>query len=58
MEAGKMALPAHAPWLMGFEAEFFAFPDGAHDDQVDAVSQYLNWVRSLAGGQKMNIRRV
>jgi len=58
MEAGKLALPTHAPWLGAFEAEFFAFPDGAHDDQVDAVSQYLNWRRSKDGSAKMNIRRL
>lgn len=45
IEAGKVALPREAPWLAGFEAELLAFPHGAHDDQVDAFSQYLNWVR-------------
>ena len=45
MEAGKVALPKHASWLAALEAELFSFPDGKHDDQVDAVSQYLNWVR-------------
>ena len=34
-----------APWLAAFEAEFFAFPDAAYDDQVDAVSQYFTWLR-------------
>ena len=58
LEAGKLALPTHAPWLMCFEAEFFAFPDGAHDDQVDVVSQYLNWLRSKATLGKINIRRL
>lgn len=27
-----------APWADGFVAELHAFPDGAHDDQVDAAS--------------------
>jgi predicted phage terminase large subunit-like protein len=58
MEAGRLALPSRAPWLAGFEGEFFAFPDGAHDDQVDAVSQYLNWVRSAGNSEKVNIRRL
>lgn len=29
------------PWLAAFEAELFAFPKAKHDDQVDAVSQFL-----------------
>lgn len=45
LEAGRVALPKAASWLHAFEEELFAFPDGAHDDQVDAFSQYLNWVR-------------
>jgi len=45
VEAGKLSLPEHAPWLADFEAELFAFPMGAHDDQVDAFSQYLDWLR-------------
>jgi len=58
MEAGKVALPNHAPWLAAFEAEFFSFPDGAHDDQVDAVSQYLNWMRGKGSPSVMRVRRV
>ena len=58
MEAGKMALPVYAPWLAAFEAEFFAFPEAAHDDQVDAVSQYLNWVRGHAGQLSPSVRRI
>ena len=58
MEAGKMALPVCAPWLAAFEAEFFAFPEAAHDDQVDAVSQYLNWVRGHAGQLSPSVRRI
>ncbi len=58
IEAGKLALPEHAPWLTAFEQELFAFPDGAHDDQVDAVSQYLNWAHQRDHGQQMRVRRV
>lgn len=58
MEAGRLHLPQHAPWLAVFEAEFFSFPDSAHDDQVDAVSQYLNWQRAQQRRADISIRRV
>jgi predicted phage terminase large subunit-like protein len=45
IEAGKVMLPLHAPWLADFEQEVSAFPNVPHDDQLDAMSQYLNWVR-------------
>jgi len=45
IEAGRVFLPEAADWLMDFEAEVAAFPNGAHDDQVDSMSQFLSWVR-------------
>jgi predicted phage terminase large subunit-like protein len=45
VEAGKLVLPRHAPWKAAFEEELLGFPDLAHDDQVDALTQYLAWVR-------------
>lgn len=58
MEAGKVALPREAPWLMALEQELFAFPEGAHDDQVDAISQYLNWVRERSARGVPGLRRL
>jgi predicted phage terminase large subunit-like protein len=58
MEAGKVALPKNAPWLAALEQELFSFPEGAHDDQVDAISQYLNWVRERAGRAEPSLRRL
>lgn len=55
IEAGRVALPREASWLAEFEAELVSFPNGAHDDQVDALSQYLNWVRTREA-QAMKIR--
>ena len=37
-EAGRVLLPARAPWLSDLVAELLAFPSGRHDDQVDSVS--------------------
>lgn len=43
VEAGNVWLPdpSIAPWVDDFIAECSAFPNGAHDDQVDAMSQAL-----------------
>jgi predicted phage terminase large subunit-like protein len=38
IDAGKVFFRSDAPWLDEFEKELLAFPDGAHDDQVDALS--------------------
>jgi len=43
LEAGSLVLPKSAPWLDEFVMEFLAFPGGKHDDQIDALSQFLHW---------------
>ncbi|MDR3488258.1 MAG: phage terminase large subunit [Bradyrhizobium sp.] len=43
-EAGQVLLPREAPWLADYLSELLAFPNGAHDDQVDSTSQALNWL--------------
>lgn len=47
VEAGNVFVPhpSLAPWVDGFLVECESFPRGAHDDQVDAMTQYLNWSR-------------
>ena len=42
-ESGNVYLPhpAIAPWVEGFIEECAAFPNAAHDDQVDAMTQAL-----------------
>ena len=42
-EAGRILLPTEAPWLADFENELLAFPNGRHDDQVDALLLFLDW---------------
>jgi|SRR5215471_5651914 len=44
IEAGQFHLPVTAPWLADFETELLSFPNGRFDDQVDTVSQLLNWL--------------
>jgi predicted phage terminase large subunit-like protein len=43
VEAGNVYLPhpLYAPWVNDFIEECIAFPNGAHDDQVDAMTQAL-----------------
>ena len=46
IEAGEVHLPARAPWLETLRREVLSFPASGKDDQVDALSQVLNWVRN------------
>ncbi len=41
-EAMNVHLPEGAEWLQDYISEFLAFPQGAHDDCVDATTQALN----------------
>lgn len=43
IEAGLVSLPASAAWLEEFHNEVRRFPGGAHDDQIDAMSQLLDY---------------
>lgn len=38
LNAGVVCVPEAAPWLPDLERELRAFPNGAHDDQVDPLS--------------------
>lgn len=44
MEAGDLSLPKDASWLATFKSELLGFPSTRYDDQVDALSQLMNWV--------------
>lgn len=46
VEAGQLLLPKDVIWLAEFRSELLSFPNGRHDDQVDAVTQLLAWVRT------------
>lgn len=49
IEGGQVFLPKEAPWLADFLNEVRRFPNGAHDDQMDAMSQFLDHVSSRVG---------
>lgn len=44
-EAGDVMIPNHATWRESWLHELAVFPNGAHDDQVDAFTQALNYMR-------------
>lgn len=46
-ENGQVLLPLSAPWLDAYLHELCAFPLGRNDDQVDATTQALAWLREF-----------
>jgi predicted phage terminase large subunit-like protein len=53
IENGFVHLPASAPWLSDYLAEFVLFPNARHDDQVDSTAQALAWAKRRPAGQGM-----
>ena len=53
LEAGLVYLPETAHWVADFVDEAATFPNAAHDDQVDAFTQALNYARTNSGGLGM-----
>ena len=47
VESGNVILPEEAPWLSDFLGEMGAFPNGAHDDQVDPM---MDAVKDILAG--------
>lgn len=56
IEAGNVYLPdpGEAPWALGLVEEAASFPNGTHDDQVDALTQAL--ARAYLGPVKRKLR--
>jgi predicted phage terminase large subunit-like protein len=40
---GRVLIKNNQPWTTELANEWLRFPFGKHDDQVDAMTQYLNW---------------
>ena len=57
-EAGNVYLPPmdeEHPWVKAFIDELLAFPNGAHDDQVDAMTQALDTLATPNGGSVLDL---
>jgi predicted phage terminase large subunit-like protein len=52
VEAGKVFLPRNADWLDEFLHELMMFPHSRHMDQVDALSQALNFLKNVRLGER------
>ena len=48
---GRVFVKENEPWSVELVNEFMRFPVGRHDDQVDAMSQYLAWRQENSSGQ-------
>ena len=48
LEEGYAVFPEEAPWLEALRREVVAFP-GRYDDQIDSISQFLDWSRLRTG---------
>lgn len=45
LQSDRVALPLNEPWSEAFRHELRAFPSGRYDDQVDSVTQFLEWAQ-------------
>lgn len=49
LETGRYLLPNRVEWLEDLRRELLAFPNGRYDDQVDALTQFVEWSHSARG---------
>jgi predicted phage terminase large subunit-like protein len=46
VESGKVLFPERSSFMSDLEVELLSFPHSPHDDQVDSLTQFLNWIKS------------
>ncbi len=44
-ENRQVLFPQNAPWLDQCLAKVLGYPSAKHNDVIDSISQYINWVR-------------
>lgn len=52
IEAGRVYLPASAPWIPDYLAQLANFPQSRHDDDVDSTTQALQFIIERVGKRK------
>ena len=45
IEAGRVWIPKHKPWSEDLLTELLQFPNAAHDDQVDAMTMAIHYMK-------------
>lgn len=45
-ESERVLFRENSSWLFDLEYELMSFPVANHDDQVDSISQFLNWIEN------------
>ena len=55
-EAGNILFAKNQDWLEELEAEILSFPNCKHDDQLDTISQFINWYNDAKRLQNNNVR--
>ena len=58
---GRMGLdglyvPSYAPWYAAFRSELLSFPDGAHDDQADALGLIGQLLDTMGKGRAAEVK--
>lgn len=54
LQSEKVVIPTQPRWFDDFRREILVFPNGRHDDQVDSVTQFLQWAQSHRGRAFVN----
>jgi predicted phage terminase large subunit-like protein len=54
IEEGRVFLPDEASWKSNLTHELLSFPNTRHDDQVDSVTLFLNYMRSGRNQRRIN----
>lgn len=58
-ESERIFIFENNSWQFDFEYELLSFPNSKHDDQVDSISQFLNWVREKNKvGEGVRVRKL
>lgn len=55
IEAGKVSLPQGHPEVAAFISECGQFPNGKHDDAVDALTQGLSWMSNAQQMERVRL---